>query len=340
MKRALAAMIAAGLVLSACGGDWTRATGDVEVVAGAVATPAPTPETVPCDNVTDVPPAVASYPPAELSTESRPTFSEGSTLAEIQARGRLRVGTSSGTLLFASVDPLTGKIDGFDIDMARLVAGAIFGVDPTDPAIDDRLELVSITSAQRVPGLRADPQRFDMVALTMTINCGRWQLIAFSRQYYAAAQTVLVRRGEDAGITRFEDLAGRRICAHAGSTSLENLRAIDELEPTVVEVPELTDCLVEFQQGRVDAISTDDTILAGFAAQDPYADVLTEVRLGSEPYGLGFNENDVELVQFVNAVLDRAFEDGTWARLYEKWLGVAPTDAAIPAADYSRPLPG
>lgn len=336
--RPAAALLALALVLGGCGGDWDSATQAVEVTPPPTEEPTPGFEPAECDDVNDVPPAVASYPPAELGEQSVPTFPAGSRLAEIQASGRLRVGTSSGTLLFASTDPLTGQIDGFDIDIARLVAGAIFGLDPESESIDDRLDLVTITSAQRIPGLL--DRRFDMVALTMTINCRRWQQIAFSRQYYAAAQTVLVRRGEGAGVSRFEDLAGRRICAHEGSTSLDNLRAIPELVDTVVNVPELTDCLVAFQQGEVDAISTDDTILAGFAAQDPYAEVLAEVRLGSEPYGLGFNPGDVEFVQFVNAVLDRAFADGTWDRLYEKWLGVAPTDAARPAADYSRPLPG
>jgi polar amino acid transport system substrate-binding protein len=338
-QRPLGLLLAVALLLGACGGEWDSATRDVDVVAAPTEEPPAGFEPAPCDDVEDIPPAVASYPPAELQDTSVPTFPAGSRLAEIQASGRLRVGTSSGTLLFASVDPRTGQIDGFDIDIARLVAGAIFGVDPASDAINDRLELVTITSAQRIPGLEAD--QFDMVALTMTINCRRWQQIAFSRQYYAAAQTVLVKLGEGDGITSFEDLAGRQVCAHAGSTSLENLRAITALveADSVVEVPELTDCLVAFQQGEVDAISTDDTILAGFAAQDPYAEVLTEVRLGSEPYGLGFNANDVELVQFVNAVLDQAFADGTWDRLYERWLGVPPTDAARPPADYTRPLP-
>ena len=81
-----------------------------------------------------------------------------------------------------------------------------------------------------------------------------------------------------------------------------------------------TGCLVLFQQGKADGISGDDTVLAGDAAQDPYAKVLQE-RISDEPYGLGINKSNVDFVRFVNGVLEQMKASGKWMESYNKWLG-------------------
>jgi polar amino acid transport system substrate-binding protein len=97
-----------------------------------------------------------------------------------------------------------------------------------------------------------------------------------------------------------------------------------------------TGCLVLFQRGEVDAITGDDTVLAGLAAQDPYARVVG-TAFSAEPYGLGFNSKDVDLVRFVNGVLEQMRKDGRLTRSYDRWLrpalGPAPTP---PAPVYGR----
>jgi polar amino acid transport system substrate-binding protein len=75
------------------------------------------------------------------------------------------------------------------------------------------------------------------------------------------------------------------------------------------------------QQGQVDAVSTDDAILAGMAAQDPYVHVVGQ-SLGEEPYGIGLNKNDEDLVRFTNGVLQKMREDGTWFDIYDRWLSI------------------
>ena len=75
------------------------------------------------------------------------------------------------------------------------------------------------------------------------------------------------------------------------------------------------------QQGQVDAVSTDDAILAGMAAQDPYVHVVGQ-GLGEEPYGIGINKNDEDLVRFTNGVLQKMREDGTWFDIYDRWLSI------------------
>ena len=136
-------------------------------------------------------------------------------------RGRLIVGVSADTLLLAARNPVSGRIEGFDIDMARLVAKAIFG----DP---DKIELRVITTAQRIPVLQDGS--VDLVVRAMTINCARWQQIAFSAEYYRAGQKVLVPLGSKA--TSLDDLSGQRVCAPTGSTSLDKLSTF----PKVVTV--------------------------------------------------------------------------------------------------------
>ena len=81
-----------------------------------------------------------------------------------------------------------------------------------------------------------------------------------------------------------------------------------------------TGCLVLFQQGQVDAITGDDTVLAGLAAQDPYAVVPDQKAFTAEPYGLGFNSADVDFVRFVNARLAEMRSDGEWTAIYNRWL--------------------
>ncbi|HWB38293.1 MAG TPA: transporter substrate-binding domain-containing protein, partial [Rugosimonospora sp.] len=116
----------------------------------------------------------------------------------------------------------------------------------------------------------------------------------------------------------------------AGSTSIVNI-ANAPSKPIPVSVPDWTDCLVMLQQGQVEAISTDDTILAGLAAQDPNVHLVGS-RFTDEPYGIAVSQKSPELVRFVNSVLDRMRSDGTWAAIYTKWLG-GPAPAP-PAAKY------
>jgi polar amino acid transport system substrate-binding protein len=100
-------------------------------------------------------------------------------------------------------------------------------------------------------------------------------------------------------------------------------------------VKNLTDCLVALQQNQVQAISTDDTILAGLQRQDPNATVLSQV-VESEPYGIAVAKDDQDLIRFVNGVLDRIRADGTWESVYAKWLESALGATQPPAAQYAN----
>src|SRR5690606_34217740 len=96
-----------------------------------------------------------------------------------------------------------------------------------------------------------------------------------------------------------------------GTSSMENLiRLAPDAEP--VGATNHTGCLVKFQRGEVDAITGDDTVLAGLAAQDPYAVVLEEEPFTAEPYGIGVPKEDTDLAAFINGVLEEMRADGRW----------------------------
>ena len=257
----------------------------------------------------------------------------GPALQRIRDEGQLVVGVSGDTLLFGSRNPLSGDIEGYDIDVLKAVARAIFG-----EGGEDKIVYKVITYAQRLPALEA--REVDIVAHTMTINCNRWLRIAFSSVYYQAGQKVLVKVGS--GFDSVDDLvaAKARVCAPEGSTNIDEISKKKYEGIEVVGKPDITDCLVAMQQGLADATTGDDTVLAGFAAQDPGTELVGD-PFTEEPYGLGMNGDDVDLVRFVNAVLDQARADGTLDDIAQKWLvEQGRLDAAdvppVPEPDYTR----
>jgi polar amino acid transport system substrate-binding protein len=233
---------------------------------------------------------------------------DGSTMRRIQERGRLIVGVSQDKYAIGYLNPLTNELEGFDIEIAKAMARAIFGD-------ERRIQFVAVASADRIPLIQQG--RVDMVISTFTINAQRKNDIHFSEVYYMAGQKILVHR--DSTVRSVADLSGRRVCAPRGSTSAKNIIAANP-QAILVETTEYTDCLVLFQMRQVDAISTDDVILAGLARQDPFARVVG-TAFTAEPYGIGMSRDQADLVRFVNAVLVQMKTDGTWRRIYDRWFG-------------------
>jgi polar amino acid transport system substrate-binding protein len=264
-------------------------------------------------------PATPSCDPtaSSLRPADPPRVTPGSFMAKIRARGHLIAGVDQNTYRFGFLNPLHGNIEGFDIDMVRAVAAAIFG----NP---NKVVFKAISDAQRIPEVRSGA--VDIVAHTMTINCARLQYVDFSTVYYDAGQRVLVLKNSP--VTSLANLGGKRVCATATSTSITNIRTAPS-HPIPVAVPFWTDCLVLLQQGDVTAISTDDSILAGFVAQDPWTKIVGP-RFTSEPYGLAISQQHPDFVRFVNAVLQQMRTDGQWAADYRHWVGT-PVPAPPPA---------
>ena len=228
----------------------------------------------------------------------------GSFMEKIRARGYLIAGVDQNTYHFGYFNPANGQIEGFDIDMIKAVARYI-GV--------TKVEYKAISDDQRIPDV--ENGAVDIVAHTMTILCDRLKYVDFSSVYFDAGQRVLVLKSSAA--RSLTALAGQKVCATTGSDSLARIIAARAIP---VRVPYWTDCLVLLQQGDVAAISTDDTILDGLKAQDPWTAVVGS-PVSHEPYGLAISKQHPEFVRFVNAVLEQLRTDGQWAASYRHWLG-------------------
>lgn len=244
----------------------------------------------------------------------------GSTMAHIAQRGDLVVGVLEDTYPFAFRDENL-RPEGFDIDVARDIAGAIFG---------DRERVVfrPTPEVNRFEVVRSG--QADLVVASATITCQRREQMDFSTVYFEAGQRVLVNRGP--AVTGLGDLGNKRVCAARGSTSLEKILAAPS-KPVPVGAATETDCLMMLQLGQVDAVSTDDSLLAGMAAQDPRTEIVGP-QFTEEPYGVAINKDTPDLVQFVNAVLERRAEDGRWWASYEHWLTSLGPPPPPPTAQY------
>ncbi|WP_435592270.1 glutamate ABC transporter substrate-binding protein [Nocardia sp. bgisy118] len=322
MRRRLCALVVAlvvvGPLLAACSTD---ASVPATPPAAAV-NPAP-PEFAPITTpgqAEDECDAEASLRPGPLPPPG--AMPAGSPMAAIVANGRVRVGVDQNTYLFGFRNPTTNELEGFDIDIAREIARALFG----DP---NRIELRSVTAEERISALREN--KVDLIVRTFSATCERRRDVDFSAVYYRAAQRILAPK--NSGIRSSADLGGKRVCVARGTTASGPLFALPK-RLTVFGVTNWTDCLAALQQGHVDAISADDPILHGLVAQDRNLEVVGE-PIGSGAYAIGVAKGAPELVRFVNAVLERMRADGTWQRIYAAHLSVLGPSPGPPETRYT-----
>lgn len=252
-----------------------------------------------------------------------PTEAEAeAAVAAIRGRERLVVGLDVGSNLFSFRDPVTGQIAGFDVDIAGEVARDIFG---TPMAVEYRI----LSSADLIAALRDNT--VDIAVKTLAMTCELREEVGFSTAYFLAHQRILAPR--ESAIAQPSDLSGKRVCVARDTASLRRVQQV-EPPPTIVTVVNWADCLVALQQHEVDAVSTDDAILAGLVSQDPHLRIVGP-EMGREPYGIAVNPANTGLVRFVNGTLERIRADGTWDTLYRKWLSTLGPAPAPPAPRYA-----
>lgn len=269
---------------------------------------------------------ISCDPTASLRPGNQPragAMPAGSSMAAIVQRGKLRVGVDQNQYLFGFRNPVTGQLEGFDIDIAREVAQDLFG----DP---EKIELHPIDAAHRVPALTGD--EVDIVVQNFTATCVRRQDIQFSSTYFVTDQRILTTKGSS--IRNSGDLAGKRVCAVFRTTTMDAIFALNP-RPTVIGMSNWLDCLTAMQQGQVDAVSTDLPILYGLKEQDPNLEIVGEA-MAFDSYAIGVQKKSTDMVRFVNGVLERIRGDGTWTRLYNARLTVLGPAPGPPAAKYSE----
>ncbi|MFZ3416987.1 glutamate ABC transporter substrate-binding protein [Arthrobacter sp. 3Tela_A] len=201
-----------------------------------------------------------------------------------------------------------GDYAGFDVDVAKYVANELgYG--------EDQIEWIETPSAQRENMLEND--QVDMIFATYSITDTRKEKVSFAGPYFVAGQDLLVR--SDSDITGPEDLNGKTLCSVTGSTSAQKVKDGIATDVNLVEQPSYAECVTAMQGGSIDAVTTDDIILAGLASTDANKGQFKVVgnTFSEEKYGVGI-QKDSDKCEDINAAIEKMIEDGAWEEAIKK----------------------
>jgi glutamate transport system substrate-binding protein len=209
---------------------------------------------------------------------------------------------------------------GFDVETATYVAKAL-GVPEAN------ITWKAATGSDREKMLASG--EVDLVFSTYSITDARKQLVDFAGPYFTAHQDLLVRRNDE-DITGPETLNNKDLCVVTGTTSADNILRRYEGRVRLKQLPRWSDCVQQLADSQVDAVTTDDLILAGYAAEPQYKGVLRLVGKGfsDENYGVGLKKGNTALRDKVNAALKQYVADGSWRRALD--ITVAPSGYQLP----------
>ena len=231
------------------------------------------------------------------------------TLQDVKRRGKLIVGVKTDYPPFGFLDK-KGVNKGFDIDIAKALAKELFGN-------EGAIQFVPVTSGNRIAFLNS--RKIDIIVATFTITKEREKLVDFSAPYFITAQLILVR--EDSKITKYEDLAGKRVATIRGSTGDI---AIRELVPTAerVKFEGNFEALQALKERRVEAFVQDFILLFNLLQKNRGLKMASLQPFRPARYGLAVRKGDKEWVDFVNTTLQKMKETGEYEKLLEKWFGL------------------
>ena len=239
----------------------------------------------------------------------------GDTLDVIKKKGVLVAGIKDSAPPFGFIDQKTREIIGYDVDFCKAIAKRL-GV---------KLEIKAVTSATRMPQLIAG--NVDLVAATMTITAERAKQLDFSYTYFLTGQKFLTKKGS---VKKLADLEGKKLGTAKGTTSEQNAKKALP-GATVLSFDDYPSAFLALQQGKVAAVTTDESMLAGLLGKAPNKEAfeIPDIRISDEPYGLGMRKGDTNLVNFVNATLLEMEKSGEAAKIFVKWFGPN-TDTPLP----------
>ncbi|MFF1478278.1 glutamate ABC transporter substrate-binding protein [Streptomyces sp. NPDC058301] len=239
-------------------------------------------------------------------------------------RGHLVVGAKEDQPYMGEKDPATGVYSGFDIEIAKMMSASL-GFEPKS------IEFRTIASANRETALQNG--QVDYYVGTYTINDNRKKLVGFAGPYYMAGQGLLVRTDED-DINGPQDLKGKRVCSAAGSTPYQRIQK-DYPKADLVAYDTYSVCVDNLLTFQVDAVTTDDTILSGYAAKVPDELKVVGKPFSKEPYGVGVPKSDNALRFALDDAIETHEKNGDWRKAYDATLGLSGRKAA-PAPPIDR----
>jgi glutamate transport system substrate-binding protein len=251
-----------------------------------------------------------------------PSFPPGTTMAALQSKGKVVVGTKFDQPLFGLKNPLTGEVEGFDVEMAKIIARGIFGSN-----IDGKIEFKETVSANREPFIREGS--VDYVVATYTINDTRKQQVDFAGPYYIAGQDIMVK-ADNNSIRSVTDLNGKKVCSVTGSTSIKNVVERAPQADISISFDKYSLCAEALADGRVEAVTTDNIILLGLIRDYPGQFKLVKNTFTTEPYGIGLKKGDQAFRDFLNDQIEKSYQNGEWRRAYDATVGLSGEPAPEP----------
>ena len=256
------------------------------------------------------------------SPVANPTFEAGSPMDTFAKAGTIKIGTKFDQPLFGQKG-LDGKPVGFDVEIGKALAAKL-GI----PA--DKIEWVETVSANREAFI--EQGRVDLVVATYTINDARKQKVDFAGPYYEAGQALMVNK-DNTAITKPEDVKGKKVCSVTGSTPAKTI--VEKYGAELVPAATYSACLEPLRNKQVEAITTDNVILAGFVDKEPDAFKLaSEETFTKEPYGIGLKKGETVLRNWINDQLEAFEQDGTYKKAWESTAGkVIKTVPELPEID-------
>jgi glutamate transport system substrate-binding protein len=260
---------------------------------------------------------VTFTPASSVTLTGSPTYDK------IKAAGTIKIGVKADQPGLGYKDT-QGNRCGLDIDFARLIASKL-GIDPAKIAFSE------IPSADRETALKGGS--VEVYVGTYSITDKRKADVSFAGPYFIAGQALLVRKDE-ATITGKDTLAGKKVCSVTGSTPIQRVR--DQKLTDAANISEFktySECVSQLLDGKTDAVTTDDAILKGYAAQAPTLLKVVGTPFSVEKYGIGLPRDDTAFRNFVNDVLAASVADGTWQKIYDGTLGRSGSPASPPTLE-------
>ncbi|GAB7030581.1 glutamate ABC transporter substrate-binding protein [Streptomyces platensis subsp. malvinus] len=245
-------------------------------------------------------------------------------LKKAQQAKKLVIGVKADQPFLGFKDPSTGKYSGFDIEIAKMIA-ADLGFS------DKQIEFKTVDSNVRETEISKGD--VDYYVGTYTINDERKKQVGFAGPYYTAGADLLVRK-DDKAITGPDSLKGKKVCSIVGSTPLQEIKK-QKYGAHTTELSKYSECVKLLLDGGADAVTTDDAILKGYAAQRPQKLRVVNKPFTKEPYGVGLDKNDKALRDAITTALENHIKNGDYKKAYQGTLGKSGSAYVAP----QTPLP-
>ncbi|WP_411084116.1 glutamate ABC transporter substrate-binding protein [Streptomyces sp. cmx-18-6] len=266
-------------------------------------------------------PGSSEAPPLPTYEVAKDVALDSPAFKKAKKRGKLIIGAKADQPYLGFEDQSTKERSGFDIEIARMIAADLgFSKDQIEwKTVDSGIRETAISKGQ-----------VDYFVGTYTINDERKKQVGFAGPYYKAGADLLVRKDEK-DIKGKETVKGKKVCSIVGSTPLQEIKK-PEYGASVVEFAKYSDCVQQLLTKQIDAVTTDDSILKGYAASNPDKLKVVGQPFTDEPYGVGLNKDDKVLREAINDSLERHVLDGTYKKIYEATLGLSGSEFTLPPA--------